>query len=120
MKQTLGDIDEMLDVLGLPLVARRLDEIASSPQLSDYSPVQLVREILQDQYLETRNNRFLVNLRLSSVLNRDARVEGRKTGNGRVYNDGTVGQVHSFSFVGDGQNVGVYGVTDAGEYSAPD
>lgn len=112
MKHPLKDINEMLDVLNLPLVSQRLNEIVNSPQISNYSPIQLVREILLTQYLETRNSRFETNLRFSSVLNRDARVENLRTGNGRIYNDSTVEQVLSFSFVENRQNVGVYGVTD--------
>ena len=115
MRHQLKDIDEMLDALNLPLVAQRLNEIVNSPQISNYSPVQLVREILQSQYLETSNKRFETNLRLSSVLNRNAGIENLKTGNGRIYNDSTVAQVLSFSFVENRQNVGVYGVTDAGK-----
>lgn len=115
MKHPLKDINEMLDVLNLPLMSQRLNEIVNSPQISNYSPVQLVREILLTQYLETRNRRFETNLRFSSVLNRDARVENLRTGNGRIYNDSTVEQVLSFSFVENRQNVGVYGVTDAGK-----
>ena len=107
MKHPLKDIDEMLDALNLPLVSQRLNEIVNSPQISNYSPVQLVREILQPQYLETSNRRFETNIRLSSVLNRDARVGNLRTGNGRVYNDNTVDQVLSFSFVENRQNVGV-------------
>ena len=115
MKHPLKDINEKLEVLNLPLVSQRLNEIVNSPQISNYSPVQLVREILLTQYLETRNSRFETNLRFSSVLNRDARVENLRTGNGRIYNDSTVEQVLSFSFVENRQNVGVYGVTDAGK-----
>lgn len=115
MKHPMKDIDEMLDVLELPLVSQRLNEIVRSPQLSDYSPVQLVREILQAQYLEKKNRVFESNLKFSALLNRSARLENLRTGNGRVYNDSTVEQVLSFSFVEDRQNVGVYGVTDAGK-----
>ena len=115
MKHQLKDIHEMLDVLDLPLVAQRLNEIMNSPEISDYSPEQLVREVLKAQYLETQNRRFETNLRLSSVLNKDAGIENLKTGNGRIYNDSTVKQVLSFSFVENRKNVGVYGVTDAGK-----
>lgn len=42
MKHPLKDINEMLDVLNLPLVSQRLNEIVNSPQISNYSPIQLV------------------------------------------------------------------------------
>lgn len=115
MREPIKDIEHMLDVLDLPLVSARLTEILRSPKLSDYSALQLLREILQPQYIETKNNRFQTNLRLSSLINRGAEVGKLKTGNGRIYNDNTVQQVLTFQFVESRQNVGVYGVTDVGK-----
>jgi DNA replication protein DnaC len=115
MREPLKDIEKMLDVLNLPLVYARLIEIFNSPQLSDYSAVQLLREVLQPQYIETKNTRFQTNLRLSSLINKTAEVGKLKTGNGRIYNDNTVQQVLTFSFAMSQQNVGVYGITDAGK-----
>ncbi len=112
---TLNSINEMLDVIGLPLVSQRLNEIIKSPDFSNYSPIQLVHEILQQQYVETKNNHFEVNLRLSSLINKSALIENLKTGNGRIYNDNTVEQILTFSFVENRQNVGVYGIADAGK-----
>ena len=116
MREPIKEIEQMLDVLDLPLVSARLTELLRSPQLSDYSALQLLREILQTQYIETKNNRFQRNLRLSSLINRGAEVGNLKTGNGRIYNDNTVQQVLTFQFVESRQNVGVYGVTDVGNY----
>ncbi len=115
MREPIKEIEQMLDVLDLPLVSARLTELLRSPQLSDYSALQLLREILQTQYIETKNNRFQRNLRLSSLINRGAEVGNLKTGNGRIYNDNTVQQVLTFQFVESRQNVGVYGVTDVGK-----
>lgn len=115
MREPIKEIEHMLDVLDLPLVNARLTEILRSPKLSDYSALQLLREILQTQYIETKNNRFQRNLRLSSLINRGAEVGKLKTGNGRIYNDNTVQQVLTFQFVESRQNVGVYGVTDVGK-----
>lgn len=115
MSKILSDINEMLEVLELPLAAIRLNEIAKSPELSDYAPMHLLREVLQQQYLEKKNRRYETNLRLSSLINRNATVESLKTGNGRIYNDSAVEQILTFSFVENRQNVGVYGVTDVGK-----
>lgn len=115
MKQRISDIDEMMDVLGLPLSSARLHFLQRSPEFVNYSPVQLLREVLEPQYIDTINRRFDKNLRLSSLVNREAKAENLKTGNGRIYNDAVVKQILSFSFVEDRRNVGVYGVTDAGK-----
>ena len=39
------DLATMLDELNLPLAAERLTEILSSPELGNYSPQQLLREV---------------------------------------------------------------------------
>lgn len=73
------------------------------------------REVLEPQYIETLNNRFETNLRLSSLINKGALAENLKTGNGRIYNDATVEQILKFHFAENRQNVGIYGVTGAGK-----
>lgn len=44
------DLATMLDELNLPLAAERLTEILSSPELGNYSPQQLLREVIEPQY----------------------------------------------------------------------
>lgn len=115
MKDKVKDIEEMLDFLGLPLSAARLNEIQKSPELANYSAVQFLREIIEPQYIDTRNTKFETNLRLSSLINKSALAENLKTGNSRIYNDAIVHQILSFGFVENRANAGVYGVTDAGK-----
>lgn len=115
MNNSTQDILEMLDTLKLPLVAQRFNELLNDPDLAGYSPVQFLRELLSAQYVDTQNRRFATNLRLSSLINKSAKIENLKTGNGRIYNDATVEQVLSFRFAENRQNVGVYGVTGAGK-----
>ena len=115
MKNKHNDIYEMLDILGMPLAAQRFEELINSPELGNYNTLQFVREILQQQYLDKITRRFETNLRLSSLINKNALVENLKTGNGRIYNDATVEQVLSFRFAEDRLNVGIYGITGAGK-----
>ena len=89
----------MLDELELPAAALRWKELSESPAYSDFTPEQLLREVIEPQYIETMNNRYKTNLRLSK----------------RRYNDDVVRQLLSFRFVEDRMNVGVYGVTAAGK-----
>ena len=58
------DLATMLDELNLPLAAERLTEILSSPELDNYSPQQLLREVIEPQYIESMNRRYITNLRL--------------------------------------------------------
>lgn len=109
------DVLNVLYTLELPAAAKRFHELFRSPELANYSQVQFFREVMEPQYIETCNNRFETNIRLSSLIKRGALAENLKTGNGRIYDDSTVRQVFSFSFVEDRLNVGIYGVTGAGK-----
>ena len=115
MKNKTTDIYEMLDTLSLPVAAQRFAELSKSPEFGSYTALQFIREVLEPQYIETLNNRFETNLRLSSLINKGALAENLKTGNGRIYNDATVEQILKFHFAENRQNVGIYGVTGAGK-----
>ena len=65
----------MLDELNLPLAAVRWKELSDAPELADFSPSQLFREVLEPQYLETMNNRYRTNLRLSRLIDKSALTE---------------------------------------------
>ena len=105
----------MLDDLNLPVSALRWKEILNSPELSNYAPQQLLREVIEPQYIETMNNRYKTNLRLSKLIDQSAQAENLVTSSKRRYNDEVVQQLLSFRFAEDRLNVGVYGVTDAGK-----
>lgn len=109
------DIATMLDDLNLPVSALRWKEILNSPELSNYAPQQLLREVIEPQYIETMNNRYKTNLRLSKLIDQSAQAENLVTSSKRRYNDEVVQQLLSFRFAEDRLNVGVYGVTDAGK-----
>ena len=96
MKNKTTDIYEMLDTLSLPVAAQRFAELSKSPEFGSYTALQFIREVLEPQYIETLNNRFETNLRLSSLINKGALAENLKTGNGRIYNDATVDQILKF------------------------
>ena len=98
MKNKTTDIYEMLDTLSLPVAAQRFAELSKSPEFGSYTALQFIREVLEPQYIETLNNRFETNLRLSSLINKGALAENLKTGNGRIYNDATVDQILKFHF----------------------
>lgn len=115
MTAEMNELMEMLEVLNLPLSALNLRKLMDDPKLGTLTPLQFLRELLEEQYVETLNTRFETNLRLSALMNKSADAENLKTGNGRIYNDSTVQQILSFYFVENRQNVGVYGVTSAGK-----
>lgn len=112
MSKTTG-IYEMLDTLSLPVAAQHFTELSESPELGSYTAVQFIREVLEPQYIKTLNSRLETNLRLSSLINKEAQAENLKTSNGRIYNDAAVKQVLKFHFDGNWQNAGIYVVTDA-------
>ena len=110
-----ADLTVMLDELGLSVSALRWRELFGSPEYSDFTPEQLLREVIEPQYIETMNNRYKTNLRLSRLIDKSALAENLITGSKRRYNDDVVRQLLSFRFVEDRMNVGVYGVTAAGK-----
>lgn len=114
MSNTNKDIQEMLDVLNLPECSKKFDQMLGEPALGSYSPIQFLREVLQPQYDVVLNKRFADNLRKSSLIETDAKVENLRTGNGRVYNETTVQQLLTFRFAEDRKNVGVFGVSGVG------
>jgi len=109
------DIGEMLDGLGLTTASIRWNEILNDPELGDFTAQQLFREVLTPQYMEAMNRRYETNLKFSRLINKSARIENLKTGNGRKYNDEVVQQILSFRFASSGLNIGVYGKTGAGK-----
>ena len=80
MNNSTQDILEMLDTLKLPIAVQRFNELLYDPDLAGYSPVQFLRELLLAQYGDTMNHRFITNLRLSSLINKSAKIENLKTG----------------------------------------
>jgi len=109
------DIATMLDELDLPLAALRWKEILHGPELANYSSQQLLREVLEPQYIETMTNRYETNLRLSALIDKSASVSNLVTSSKRRYNDEVVQQLLSFRFASERMNVGIYGVTGAGK-----
>lgn len=115
MSINADDIIIMLDDLDLTTSGICLRKLLVSPQFSNYTGLQLLREVLTPQHVETMNNRYETNLKFSRLINRSAKTENLKTGNGRTYNDEVVQQVLTFKFVPDALNIGVYGKTGAGK-----
>ena len=109
------DIAAMLDELNLPLAALRWKEIMDAPELANFTPVQLFREVLEAQYLETMDNRYKTNLRFSKLIDKNALTENLVTSSKRRYNDAVVKQLLSFRFAEERLNIGIYGITEAGK-----
>lgn len=115
MSEMTYDIGEMLDTLGLTTAAIRWKQILDDPELGNFTAQQLFREVITPQYLEAVNNRYETNLKFSKLMEKSARIEHLKSGNGRKYNDETVQQVLTFHFIASGLNIGIYGKTGAGK-----
>ena len=101
MNNSHADIVTMLDELNLPLAAERLAEILNGPELGNYSSQQLLRDVIEPQYIETMNKRYMTNLRLSRLINKNAQVEDLVTSSARRYNEDVVQQLRSFRFAED-------------------
>ena len=115
MSDITYDIGEMLDSLKMTTAAIRWKQLLNDPELGNFTAQQLLREVLTPQYVEAMNNQYTTNLKFSRLMEKNARIENLKTGNGRKYNDETVQQILTFNFIANGLNVGVYGKTGAGK-----
>jgi DNA replication protein DnaC len=109
------DIGEMLDSLKMTTAAIRWKQLLNDPELGNFTAQQLLREVITPQYVEAMNKQYATNLKFSRLMERSARIENLKTGNGRKYNDETVQQILTFNFITNGLNVGIYGKTGAGK-----
>ena len=115
MNEITYDISEMLDGLGLTTAAIRWKQLLDDPEFGNYTAKQLLREVITPEYIEFKNNQYENNLKYSKLIEKSARIENLKTGNGRKYNDETVQQILTFHFVANGFNVGIYGKTGVGK-----
>ena len=88
--------------------------ILHGPELENLSAQQLLREVLEPQYIESMYKRYETNLRLSALIDKSALVSNLVSGSVRRYND-EVWQLLTFRFAQNRMNVGVYGITDAGK-----
>jgi DNA replication protein DnaC len=109
------DIGEMLDGLKMTTAAIRWKQLLNDPELGNFTAQQLLREVITPQYVEAMNKQYETNLKFSRLMEKSARIENLKTGNGRKYNDETVQQILTFNFITNGLNVCVYGKTGAGK-----
>ena len=115
MSDITYDIGEMLDGLKMTTAAIRWKQLLNDPELGNFTAQQLLREVLTPQYVEAMNKQYTTNLKFSRLMEKSARIEKLKTGNGRKYNDETVQQILTFNFIANGLNVGIYGKTGAGK-----
>ncbi len=115
MSDITYDIGEMLDGLKMTTAAVRWKQLLNDPELGNFTAQQLLREVLTPQYVEAMNKQYTTNLKFSRLMEKSARIEKLKTGNGRKYNDETVQQILTFNFIANGLNVGIYGKTGAGK-----
>lgn len=109
------DIADMLDKLVLPVSVLRWKAFLESPEFSDFMSAQLLREVTEPQCIETMNNYYRTNLRLSRLIDRNVLVENLVTGSRHRYNNDVVQQLLSFRFVEERPNVGISGITEAGK-----
>ena len=85
MSEITYDIGEMLDSLGMTTAAIRWKQILDDPELGNFTAQQLIREIITPQYVEAMNKQYATNLKFSRLMEKNARIENLKTGNGRKY-----------------------------------
>jgi DNA replication protein DnaC len=105
----------MLDYLKLDVMRSSLSRKIRSTEYPSYNPIQLIREIVCDEYTNRLNNSIEKGLRLAKLKGSDAQVEHLKSGNGRLYQDHIIEQLSTLEFVSDRRNVAVFGESGVGK-----
>ena len=115
MAKISSDLEQKLEYVGLEAMAGHLDRIMRSSEGSVLTPLQLLRELVDQYYLDYRNRQFQGNLRLSRLRQQVALMDNLNTGNGRVYQDVLVDQLSTLEFIEDGANITVAGESYSGK-----
>jgi len=115
MSKNTKDIEDMLDYLKLEVMGKSLDKKVRLPEYSSYSPIQLLREIVSDEFEHRHNKDVERSLTLAKLKGSDAQVENLKTGNGRLYHDHSITQLSTLEFINDRQNVAIFGESGVGK-----
>ena len=85
MSDITYNIGEMLDGLKMTTAAIRWKQLLNDPELGNFTAQQLLREVITPQYVEAMNKQYATNLKFSRLMEKSARIENLKTGNGRKY-----------------------------------
>ena len=115
MAKITSDLEQKLEHVGLDAIAQHLDKIMRSPEGPSLSPVQLLKELVDQYYVDYRNKQFRDNLIFSRLRQQEALIENLKTGNGRIYQDNLVAQLSTLEFIEDGANITVAGESYSGK-----
>jgi len=115
MSKNTKDIEEMLDYLNLYSMSKSLSKRVRSTDYPSYNPIQLIREIVSDEYTSQLNQSIERNLRLAKLKGSDAQIENLKTGDGRLYHDLTIKQLSTLEFISDRQNMSIFGESGVGK-----
>lgn len=115
MAKHTDDIEQMLDYLKLDVMRSSLSRKIRSTEYPLYNPIQLIREIVSEEYTTRLNNTIDKSLRLAKLKGSDAQIEHLTTGNGRLYQDHIIKQLATLEFVSDRQNIAIFGESGVGK-----
>ncbi len=115
MAMLTKDIEDMLDYLNLDVMSKSLTKKIRSTDYGSYNPIQLVREIVSEEFICRLNNNIERNLRLAKLKGSYAQIEQLKSGHGRLYQDHIIKQLGTLEFISDRQNMAIFGESGVGK-----
>lgn len=115
MAMLTKDIEDMLDYLNLEVMSKSLNEKIRSTDYGSYNPIQLIREIVCEEFTCRLNTTMEKNLRLAKLKGSHAQIEQLKSGHGRLYQDHIIKQLATLEFISDRQNLAIFGESGVGK-----
>lgn len=115
MAMLTKDIEDMLDYLNLDIMSKSLSEKIRSTEYTSDNPIQLIREIVSEEFTYQLSNNIERSLRLARLKGSNAQIDQLKSGQGRLYQDHIIKQLSTLEFISGRQNLAVFGESGVGK-----
>lgn len=115
MSKLTADIEDMLEFLDLPHMKALLLEMVSTGKVATMSPLDVLRELVLDEYTAQHGKTFEGLLNKSGLKGCDASVDNLVSTMKRRYNMSQIELLKTFEFVENGRNVYILGPAGIGK-----
>jgi len=115
-KNLVLDLAEQMNVIGLPLMALKLDEIYRSPDFSRLDKLDLISLLIKPEYEDKVSKRVNNRLRSAHLIGTPCDIASCVDSRERCYEPkDVVKQLSTLDFIEDGLNVCILGPSDSGK-----
>ena len=112
----LMDLEEQMNMIGLPLMALKLDELYRSSDFLTMDRLEMVSSLLKPEYEDKTTKRFNNRLRTARLIGTPCDISQCRDSSQRRYEPTDAPKVLStLQFIEDGLNVCILGPSDSGK-----